>query len=563
MTKKYSTQEIKQMIVAEAQKQGVPIELALAVAKHESGFNNLAKSKQNTDGSRDHGVFQLNDKYHKLKNVYDPNENIAYGIKHLKGLLAGAKGNIRKALSDYNAGANATGKGRKQGDAYAQKVMALMKNDNINGQVTGAAAPVPQAGQDIGNVVSDIYQSGVKEGEDIYDKYIKNIGYDTKTYEKVRKQKQAEIEKVLKELSNLKTTATPEQVADITNRFTQAKDDMQNFYNTAIQGVQSGMGADRIDDYYNKLAQADKQRLEEMKAANPYTRLGQEAPINLDDYEKAAIMTNLGARNQQAINSLRGLPSTPPDFQAEQMRIAQAQQAAEMARRTGLTPEQFLAGAQADYNNMGTVYNNQQQALANLIQAAYNGDRQAQQILANMQTALGTNIGNMATQEQQAIRQADADALARAQFTAENARFGVQQGQNLDAYPLSADAAIQQAKINQVAPVIGGGANRGANMTRNVLSYEGMLQRADAASQPEVQDPYKAVKDYYTFVGNMMGMSPNTRPEDLQRLQEEARGSFSMANPAAAQILYPNMPQPNYTQFQPINTSTFQDRPRQ
>lgn len=123
---KESPEYIKKLIVQEARKQGVDPALALAVAYHESGFNNIAVSPKNTNGSRDHGVFQLNDKYHHLKNVYDPQENIAYGIKHLKGLLAGTKGDVLKALSNYNAGAGATGEGRAKGNAYAQKVAKLI-----------------------------------------------------------------------------------------------------------------------------------------------------------------------------------------------------------------------------------------------------------------------------------------------------------------------------------------------------------------------------------------------------------------------------------------------------
>lgn len=122
---KQSTAYIKKLIVDEARKQGIPEYLALAVAAHESGFNNIAVSRKNTDGSRDHGVFQLNDKYHKLKNVYDPIENIRYGIGMLKNGLKRNNGDVFKTLSDYNAGANATGKGRRQGNSYAQKVMNL------------------------------------------------------------------------------------------------------------------------------------------------------------------------------------------------------------------------------------------------------------------------------------------------------------------------------------------------------------------------------------------------------------------------------------------------------
>lgn len=122
---KQSTAYIKKLIVDEARRQGVPEYLALAVAAHESGFNNIAVSRKNTDGSRDHGVFQLNDRYHKLRNVYDPIENIRYGIGMLRNGLKKNNGDVFKTLSDYNAGANATGKGRRQGNSYAQKVMNL------------------------------------------------------------------------------------------------------------------------------------------------------------------------------------------------------------------------------------------------------------------------------------------------------------------------------------------------------------------------------------------------------------------------------------------------------
>lgn len=122
---KQSIEYIKKLIVEEARRQGIPEYLALAVAAHESGFNNIAVSPKNTDGSRDHGVFQLNDKYHKLKDVYDPMENIRYGIGMLKAGLKKNNGDVAKTLSDYNAGTNAKGKAREQGNNYAKKVMNL------------------------------------------------------------------------------------------------------------------------------------------------------------------------------------------------------------------------------------------------------------------------------------------------------------------------------------------------------------------------------------------------------------------------------------------------------
>ncbi len=130
MVRDYSKAEIIKIIMDEANAQGVDPDIILAIAEHESGMRNNAISPKNNNGSRDHGVMQLNDKYHKLKNPYDPHENIRYGIKHFKGLLAGTGGDVARALSNYNAGAGATGKARQQGNNYARKVMALIPNFN-------------------------------------------------------------------------------------------------------------------------------------------------------------------------------------------------------------------------------------------------------------------------------------------------------------------------------------------------------------------------------------------------------------------------------------------------
>jgi hypothetical protein len=555
---KYKPEVLKKIIIDEATKQGVPVELALAVAQQESGFNNKAVSKPNKNGSRDHGLFQLNDKYHKLKNVYDPIENTRYAIGMLKKGLAKNNGDVAKTLSDYNAGANAKGDARKAGDAYAQKVIAIA-NKNVGlpqSTVTGAAAPVPDAGVDVADTMAQLVQDGLTQGEKIAEKYIKDAKLDTKLYEDIRKRKQDEIKAATDEIKNLPLSASAQDVQNIMQRYQQARQDMKDLYTTAMAGVQSGIGANNIDNYYNKLASADEQRLQRMQAANPYTRIGQMAPLKVDEdaYVKAAQLTNYGLANANALNPQS---FTPRDFQAEQMRVAQARQLAQLAAQTGLTPEQFIQGGLMDYNNMGTTFNNQQQVMGNLIQAAYQGDRQAQQILANMQIGLGNNIATNANQEQAAINQANADALARAQFAAENARWATQQGQNLDALPIQSDAAFQQNRLNQVVNTVNQGSQLGANAANNYLNYNAMLQRAAASQQPEVQDPYKAVKDFNTMRLNALGMSPNVTPTMLQNALNEARSQFALANPSSAGILDPKSPSSNYTQFNPTNQNTF------
>lgn len=561
---KYKPEVIKQMIVEEATRQGVPVELAMAVAQQESGFNNKVVSKTNTDGSRDHGVFQLNDRYHKLKNVYDPVENIRYGVGMLREGLKKNKGNVQKTLSDYNAGSNAKGNARAAGDSYALKVMNIMNRNNNNsvasniGMTTGAAAPVSDVNMDVSDAMAQLSQGGLTQGEKIAEKYIKDAKLDTKLYEDIRKRKQDEINATANEIKNLPLTASAQDVQNIMQRYQQARQDMKNLYTTAMAGVQSGIGANNIDNYYNKLTSADEKRLQRMQAANPYTRMGQIAPLKVDEdaYVKAAQLTNYGLANANALNPQS---FAPRDFQAEQMRVAQARQLAQLAAQTGLTPEQFIQGATLDYNNMGA--NNQQQVMGNLIQAAYQGDRQAQQILANMQIGLGNNISTNTNQEQAAINQANADALARAQFAAENARWATSQGQNLDALPVQSDASFQQNKLNQMVGTVNQGSQLGANAANNYLNYNAILQKAAASQQPEVQDPYKAVKDFNTMRLNALGMSANVTPDMLQNAVNEARSQFAMTNPNAAGILYPQMPNANYTQFNPTNQNTF--RPQQ
>ena len=560
---KYKPEVIKQMIVEEATRQGVPVELAIAVAQQESGFNNKAVSKANTDGSRDYGVFQLNDRYHKLKNAYNPIENIRYGIGMLREGLKKNKGNVQKTLSDYNAGSNAKGNARAAGDSYALKVMNIMNRNNNNsvasniGMTTGAAAPVSDVNMDVADTFTQLAQGGLTRGEKIAEKYIKDVKLDTKLYEDIRKRKQDEIKAATDEIKNLPLTASAQDVQNIMQRYQQARQDMKNLYATAMAGIQSGIGANNIDNYYNRLVSADEQRLQRMQAANPYTRMGQMAPIDLDDYARAVNRQQQTNAMIRANNIAMGMPAGEVNFANEAQQLANARQAAEMARQTGLTPEQFIQGGLMDYNNMGATFNNQHQVLGNLVQAAYQGDRQAQQILANMQIGLGNNIANVANQEQAAINQANADALARAQFAAENARWATSQGQSLDALPIQSDAAFQQNKLNQMVGTVNQGSQIGANTANNYLNYNAMLQKIAASQQPEVQDPYKAIKDFNTMRLNALGMSPNVTPTMLQNALNEARSQFALANPSAAGILDPKSPNSNYTQYTPSSANTF------
>lgn len=90
-------------VISEAsQAHGVPFSLLKALIKTESDFNPRAVSNA---GAR--GLMQLmpeNIKMLKIKNPFDPRENIMGGTQYLKQLISRFNGRLRLALAAYNAG---------------------------------------------------------------------------------------------------------------------------------------------------------------------------------------------------------------------------------------------------------------------------------------------------------------------------------------------------------------------------------------------------------------------------------------------------------------------------
>ena len=91
-----------------ARKYGVDPYLVLGIMKAESNFNIRAISRK---GAR--GLMQLmpaTARFHKVRNIYNPAENIFGGVRHLRLLLDRFGGNLLLAIAAYNAGATAVEK---------------------------------------------------------------------------------------------------------------------------------------------------------------------------------------------------------------------------------------------------------------------------------------------------------------------------------------------------------------------------------------------------------------------------------------------------------------------
>lgn len=97
--------DIAQAILAEADKNDIPVSLAFALAFTESGYNVKAINK-NKNTTVDRGLFQLNsNSFPNLTEAdfFDPYVSAKYGMSHLRFCLTNA-GNEVSALAMYNAG---------------------------------------------------------------------------------------------------------------------------------------------------------------------------------------------------------------------------------------------------------------------------------------------------------------------------------------------------------------------------------------------------------------------------------------------------------------------------
>lgn len=111
---------VQDLIRQEAQKAGIPAELALAVAEQESGFNPTSIGKELPSGERAIGTFQILPSTAKTRG-FDPNDpaaNIRGGIGYLRELLDQNNGDLEQVLKTYG--------GVKTDTKYVPRVLALL-----------------------------------------------------------------------------------------------------------------------------------------------------------------------------------------------------------------------------------------------------------------------------------------------------------------------------------------------------------------------------------------------------------------------------------------------------
>lgn len=119
-------------ISAAARRHGLDPELLAAVAAQETGGPDTNAGRNVVgDGGHGRGLFQIDDRWHTFAattDAMDPAKNADYAAGMLSGLLKQYGGNVREALSAYNAGSpTATGTRTRWADgsdlSYADSVM--------------------------------------------------------------------------------------------------------------------------------------------------------------------------------------------------------------------------------------------------------------------------------------------------------------------------------------------------------------------------------------------------------------------------------------------------------
>jgi len=148
--------QVAAMIVQSANQYGVPVNVALGIASHESGFNPNA-TNNNTNGTTDYGVMQLNTSVLQTfgltpAQAFDPQTNIDTSMKLMSMYLSKYNGDVNTALWAYASGAGTVAAGGPPNSTATGFINYVTNYDdsNILAQIgnTPASPGVPTASVD-------------------------------------------------------------------------------------------------------------------------------------------------------------------------------------------------------------------------------------------------------------------------------------------------------------------------------------------------------------------------------------------------------------------------------
>ena len=560
---KVNTTKMHQIVIAAAEKYGVPVDLALAMISAESGFNPNAKSKVGAiglgqlmpDTARALGV----------KNPYDPVQNADGSMRYIKAKLDEFGGNVDLALAAYNAG---SGRVRQYGNKvppyketqnyvksikanrnkYAKiasnssKVPADMEQATLQGQVTMNE----QNGNNNANTASDMIMSNlgnqyytpnnpVLENRDLLtsggDKQTQLIDIATKGRPDAKAQLQLYLNGLMsfEELNAkypdmvqaLGLTQDTERKSPYSPYTTKLLDDMYNKLmptDEQIRQAQQNVTQQNVQtiDAYNQQRDALAKVMSDAYASqlniisqNPYGDL--ENPDQIDS--EALRRARLNDMRNDLYYARQGKAN--PIIRDEDILMSRlyAQRDAQLANKYGISPAEAKQIAATQYNNQVAAA---KQNVENAKTQYYLGNISAQQLMRVLQENNNTINNARANATKQYSDLMGKVMPEMIQQDAETARRVLQNQGAVDTQAMQNAGSIANSNINanndrDIARYEGEVSQRGQDINANTQMYNtnvGAL--TDAAKLQQNQSQFETMAPYKQF-GTMapMGYIPN------------------------------------------------------
>ena len=138
----FTQRDIDAAIDKAAARHNVDPNLVRALVKVESNFNPNAVSRKGAMGLMQ--LMPQTARQLKLKNPFDPQENIDAGVRHLKQLLESYGGDVRLSLAAYNAGSGAVSRSRgvpnfAETRSYVRRITSLYNGSLGSSYFPGAS----------------------------------------------------------------------------------------------------------------------------------------------------------------------------------------------------------------------------------------------------------------------------------------------------------------------------------------------------------------------------------------------------------------------------------------
>ena len=558
--KKMTKQEIIGLAVMTAKTVGVPVDLFLALIKNESNFNPYAVSAAGAIG-----LTQLMPGTARGLGV-NPRviaDNLLGGAKYLKQQLQRYGGDVEKALAAYNAGPGAVDKHKgvppyKETQNYVKKITNDTKSfSKYEEGATGEAVPVGDAlfiGERAENLQRD-YTSLADRNIASYT----SQPYDPSLYQNMRAQRAQEaLELANKAYRETPMYPTQQELQSVQAPFAEVPQNIQNMQAQAIQEINNRSGESLYAPYEARLRPAYEEQIARAQAANPYTQLAQIAPVDLDKYAQAVAQQQAA---EDYTNNKRGVfaaldfmdPNVKDkskivtrDFAAEAQRradlaqqLATAYQAAQMARQTGLTPQQFIERGLMDRTAQDQALAKRNAVLGSMYLAAMQGDVQAQQMIGHlMQTGQANVVTNAANQAKAMLDLYNQKRLAQQERFNQNKDMLNYIG-GLDATALGGANQVQQQNIASSANIANTGMNAGVDAQRNMYNYESnFIPGATTAGSDTEMTPRQQFKDLVGPMATYYQGSPD--PNAMENFYGSVAGGAIRAgyDPSLVQSMY-------------------------